>query len=185
MPFYCARINNSQIATPGIVCLQDHIVVKQNQPNNTRDVGWELGAGDSLFWHWVWLEAGKPMTGHVYCIMKRTRHRYHYAVRCAKRKSTETTRTKLAENISNSKDFCQELSKIDAIPKSISNTIDKAVGSEKISDIFLTKYKNLFNSVPTNDTEMTNICSTIRNDVVHADDIRITVDIIKTCIKKA
>ena len=30
----------------------------------------------------------------------------------------------------------------------------------------------------------TNICSTIRNDVVHADDIRITVDIIKTCIKK-
>ena len=113
-----------------------------------------------------------------------TRHRYHYAVRCAKRKSAETTRTKLAENISNSKDFWQELSKIDAIPKSISNTIDKAVGPEKISDIFLTKYKNLFNSVPTNDTEMTNICSTIRNDVVHADDIRITVDIIKTCIKK-
>ena len=54
---------------------------------------------------------------------------------------------------------------------------------EKISDIFLTKYKNLFNSVPTNDIEMTNICSTFRNDVVHADDIRITVDIIKTCIK--
>ena len=70
------------------------------------------------------------------------------------------------------------------LPKSISNTIDKAVGPEKNSDIFLTKYKNLFNSVPTNDTEMTNICSTIRNDVVHADDIRITVDIIKTCIKK-
>ena len=31
---------------------------------------------------------------------------------------------------------------------------------------------------------MTNICSTIRNDTAHADDIRITVDIIKTCIKK-
>ena len=70
------------------------------------------------------------------------------------------------------------------LPKSISNTIDKAVGPKKNSDHFLTKYKNLFNSVPTNDTEMTNICSTIRNDVVHADDIRITVDIIKTCIKK-
>ena len=95
------------------------------------------------------------MTGHVYCIMKRTRHRYHYAVRCAKRKSAETMRTKLAENISNSKDFWQELSKNDAIPKSISNTIDKAVGPEKMLDIFPTKYKNLCNGVPTNDTYRT------------------------------
>ena len=31
---------------------------------------------------------------------------------------------------------------------------------------------------------MTNICSTIRNDVVHVDPFGITVDIIKTCIKK-
>ena len=25
------------------------------------------------FWHWIWLEAQEPMTGHIYCIMKRTR----------------------------------------------------------------------------------------------------------------
>ena len=110
------------------------------RPNAKKIAGWCDNVKDSrdtsLFWHWVWLEAGKPMTGHVYCIMKRTRHRYPYAVRCAKRKSAETTRTKLAENIANSKDFWRELSKIDAIPKSISNTIDQAVGPEKISDIF-------------------------------------------------
>jgi len=25
----------------------------------------------SLFWHWMWLEAGKPNTGYIYDIMKR------------------------------------------------------------------------------------------------------------------
>ena len=59
----------------------------------------------SQFWHWIWLEAQKLMTGHIYCIMKRTRHHYHYAVRRAKRRTTETIRTKLAENMRNGKDF--------------------------------------------------------------------------------
>ena len=32
-----------------------------------------------LFWHWIWCELGKPN------VMKRARHRYHYAVRCCKK----------------------------------------------------------------------------------------------------
>ena len=35
-------------------------------------------------------------------IMKHTQHEYHYAVRGAKRSTTETIRTKLAENMTNS-----------------------------------------------------------------------------------
>ena len=80
--------------------------------------------------------------------MKRTRHQYHYAVRRAKRRTTETIRTKLAENMTNSKDFWREIKKIDPVSKSFSNTIDQAVGSEEVSEIFLTKYKALFNSYP-------------------------------------
>ena len=82
----------------------------------------------SLFWHWIWLEAGKPMNGYVYNIMKRTRHQYHYAIRCAKRNNTEIIRTKLADNMSNSKEFWKELQKIDPASKSISKTVDQAVG---------------------------------------------------------
>ena len=85
----------------------------------------------SLFWHWIWLEAGEPMNGYVYNIMKRTRHQYHYAIRCAKRNNTEIIRTKLADNMSNSKDFWKELQKIDPASKSISNTVDQAVGPEQ------------------------------------------------------
>ena len=41
----------------------------------------------SLFWHWIWTEAGRPNSGYIYQIMRTTRHRYHYAVRrCRKQK---------------------------------------------------------------------------------------------------
>ena len=36
---------------------------------------------DSLFWHNIWLSAGKPNKGVMFEIMKRTRDIYHYAVR--------------------------------------------------------------------------------------------------------
>ena len=48
--------------------------------NANKIVGWSEQIKDardrSLFWHWVWLEADQPMTGHMYNIMKRTRHQY-------------------------------------------------------------------------------------------------------------
>ena len=51
------------------------------------------------------LRLKKLIAGHIYFIIKRTRHQYHYAVRRAKRRTTETIRTRLAENMTNSKDF--------------------------------------------------------------------------------
>ena len=108
----------------------------------------------SLFWHWILVEAGKPVNGYVYTIMKRTRHQYHYAIRCAIRNNTEIIRTELADNMSNSKDLWKELQKIDPASNSISNTVDQAVVPEQITEKILTKYEELFNSVPTSDSEV-------------------------------
>ena len=111
-------VHRLQINTLCITLIEYCIVasretVPRAKPNVKKIAGWSENVKDSrdtsLLWHWVWLESGKPMTGYVYSIMKRTRHRYHYAVRCAKRKSTVTTRTKLAENISNSTEFWREV----------------------------------------------------------------------------
>ena len=63
----------------------------------------------SLFWHWMWMEAGKPRNGYIYDIMKRTKHRYHYAVRCCKRQKLEIQKQKLTENVSSSRDFWTEI----------------------------------------------------------------------------
>ena len=57
-----------------------------------------------------------------------------------KEEKTETIRTKLVENKSNSKDFWKQIVKIDPVSRSFCNTIDQAVGSEQVSEIFLTKY---------------------------------------------
>ena len=42
----------------------------------------------SLFWHWMWLEAGRPNSGYINDIMKRIRHQYHYAVRRCKKNTS-------------------------------------------------------------------------------------------------
>ena len=75
-----------------------------------------------------------------------------------------------------------EIQKIDPVFKSFSNTIDQAVGSEEVSKIFLTKYKALFNSVPTSDTDLEGL-----HDVMHDNvdvDNRVNFDSIQRCIKK-
>ena len=79
----------------------------------------------SQFGYWIWLAAQKLMAGHIYCIMKCTRHQYRYAVRPAKGIPTETIRTKLADNMTNSMDFWTK--QIVPVARSFSNTIDKTV----------------------------------------------------------
>ena len=62
----------------------------------------------SFLWHWIWCESGKPNSGFIYDIMKRTRHQYHYAVRCCKINKLKIQKEKLAKNISHTKEFWKE-----------------------------------------------------------------------------
>ncbi len=34
-----------------------------------------------LFWHWIWLDCGKPRDGNVAFIMRSTRSKYHLVVK--------------------------------------------------------------------------------------------------------
>ena len=87
----------------------------------------------SIFWHWIWLECGRPNTGHVYEIMKKSRHRYHYAVRLAKRDEFSMKKQKMAECISGSANFWRELKKINPRSRSIPTTVDGACGPDEIA----------------------------------------------------
>ena len=86
----------------------------------------------------MWQEAGKPQTVTVYSIMKRTRHQYHYAVRCSKKK-LKVQKQKLSESISHSTLFWNEINKLNPTSKTISNSIDDANGSKEISNHFYKK----------------------------------------------
>ncbi len=141
----------------------------------------------SLFWHWIWLESGKPNTGHVYCIMKQTRAKYHYAVRCAKRNEFNVKKQKLAEYAANnSVDMWHELKKINPTCRNISNTIDNACGAQEIADLFKSKYAKLYSSVPTSQQEMESIKSIVNIGVTneHYDDVKLSPDVIINSIRR-
>ena len=60
-------------------CIDNGLTSIPSSRLNVREVpGWNdevrQAKDQSLFWHWIWLESGRPNTGHVYAIMKRTRH---------------------------------------------------------------------------------------------------------------
>ena len=137
----------------------------------------------SLFWHWIWLESDKPRSGFVYDIMKRTRHRYHYAIRSCKKQKQEIQKRKLIENISNSKDFWSEIIKINPSSKLISNTIDQANGNHEITQLFYHKYWSIYSKVTTDDIEMAHIRDAIDKSLKRdRQSVIITPAIIKQCI---
>ncbi len=140
----------------------------------------------SLFWHWIWLECGKPNSGYTYDIMKRTRSQYHYAVRCAKRQEFEIQKQKLAENANDSTDMWKELKKINPICRNIPTTVDNACCPNDIAELFVSKYENLFNSVPTNDTELEEISQIVKSGLSESNcaPVNISPDIICKCIAK-
>ena len=115
-----------------------------SRPVGSNIPGWEkLVKPDrdrSLFWHWMWQEAGNPQHGLVYSIMKKPRHQYHYAVRCCKSRKLELQKQKIADNVLNGTVFWKELSKLNPTNKVSSNQIDDASGSIEISKLFHDKY---------------------------------------------
>ena len=127
--------------------------IPYSKPQPSAIVGWnELVRGkrnDAMFWHNRWREAGRPRDGWIVEMRRRTRARYHQAVREVKRQKEELVRTRVAESLTSkdSKLFWKNIAKIKRKTKSVSAVID----NEKEKDAcnaFKRKYQKLFNSNP-------------------------------------
>ena len=78
----------------------------------------------SVFRHKIWLECGRPKTGVIADIMRRTRASYHYAIRRTKKNEQEIVRQRFAEAVfcNNNRDLWSEMRRINgnrAAPASI------------------------------------------------------------------
>ena len=135
-------------------------------------------------WHWMWHEAGKPQSGAVYEVMKRTKHQYHYAVHRCKRNKLVIQKEPLARNINKSREFWTELKKINPTSKVISSLIGSANGSTEITNLFDNKYRSLYSSVRTDDNELREIHDVINSRLPPSTHTTVTPDIIKQCIHK-
>ena len=124
--------------------------------------GWNAHVEDerqrSLFWHDLWLQAGRPMQGPVYDVMKLTRKRYHYAKRYCKSNAAALRREKIAESSEhNLRDFWTQVRRACRPVSHTPATMDGVIGSANIAKHFASKYENLYQSVPTLADELTGI----------------------------
>jgi hypothetical protein len=67
-----------------------------------------------MLWHNIWIDCGRPKTGNVADIMRRTRAQYHYAIRAVKRDETNIIRQRFAQAVlgDSSRDLWKEVKKI-------------------------------------------------------------------------
>ena len=92
----CSMIESSYIAIP--------MSGGRRRPANSNSgniPGWKLNVEpfrkDSLFWHSVWLSAGRPPGGELHRIMASCRNKYHLAIRKAKQESNSVLAAKFLE----------------------------------------------------------------------------------------
>ena len=127
----------------------------------------------SMFWHKLWLDCGRPRSGHVADCMRRTRAAYHYAVRHVKRNADEITRNRFATALlqGNTRDFWSEVKKIRASKMSCNHIVDGQSNSSYIARIFGDKYRELYTSVSFDHNEMREIVDVIDNNIAVDDNI--------------
>lgn len=124
----------------------------------------------SLLWHNIWLECGRPRHGVITDIMRRTRAAYHYAIRFIKRNNSDIIKQRFASAIveNRSRDFWQELKKVNGRTRDAQKTVDGHTDSEYIADMFARKYEDLYTSVSYDEAHMDALKQEIDVNIVAA-----------------
>ena len=89
-------------------------------------------------------------------IRRRTRYKYHYAIRHVTKNKKAITANKMAQQILTCqlKGFWANVRKVKGFKSNLPCSVDSIVGEENISDLFASKYEILYKSVPYNTESM-------------------------------
>jgi len=93
--------------------LEATVPLTSNRHHNGVVPGWTEEVAhlrqNSMFWHNLWVDCGRPHCGAVADIMRRTRATYHYAVRSVRKREQEIVNDRFATALLSHKDrqlFC-------------------------------------------------------------------------------
>ena len=132
-------------------------VVNNVEPQKTRKLpGWNENVEplkrDSLFWHAIWISAGRPIGNGLHQVMKWCRNKYKYAVRLAKREASRLESLALGEaaeagNVELFKAMKKHLfSKKGSGGQAIPDSLEGKVAEDDIIEKFAECYAALYNS---------------------------------------
>ena len=109
-------------------------------------------AENAKMWHDVWVQSGKPKQGDIANMKRKTRLKYHYAIRYVTKENIRIRNNKMGEAISTNNDrvLWDEVKKMSKTSSNLPTTIDGKTEVEEISNIFAEKYDMLYNSVSYN-----------------------------------
>ena len=146
---------------------------------------------ESLYWHRCWKAQGSPHQGDIAEMRRITRARYHHAVRSVKKDKDKIRMTKMAQAIerNNHRDLFSEVKKIKGRGSVMPASMDNATNDDDICDVFAKKYQDLYNSVPYNEQEMTDIKHKIQQQLQNESNVNYFIsvsEVIKSvsCLKK-
>ena len=101
---------------------------------------------EAMFWHSLWISAGKSINNTLHNIMKKTRNVYHYQIRKCRKAVEALKRDKLLNACINGEgDIFHELKKLRMVSRTVSKTMDGA--KEDVSEHFANVYERIYNSV--------------------------------------
>ena len=121
----------------------------------------------ALFWRSIWINNGSPRQGYVADIMRRTRAKYHYAIRRIRNNSQLIKKRVMARAVAQkcSRQLWTEVRKLRDCQSNLANCIDKKTGSESIAELFSEKYRELYNSVSYEFEQMATISNDNKSDI--------------------
>ena len=144
------------------------LLLKKNRKNLT---GWNEFVSPekekALFWRSIWINNGSPRQGYVADIMRRTRAKYHYAIRRIRNNSQLIKKRVMARAVAQkcSRQLWTEVRKLRDCKSNLANCIDKKTGSESIAELFSEKYRELYNSVSYELEQMATISNDNKSDI--------------------
>ena len=112
---------------------------------------------ESLFWHSVWISAGRPFNG-LHETMKQSRYRYHHSIRQVKKKAGEIKAKKLLEASEKGNiELLEEMKRVKGGKRTVLDrpeNVAGASGEKNIVEKFREFYEGVYNSSESNEAVM-------------------------------
>lgn len=121
---------------------------------------------EAILWNKMWIDCGRPNSGWVYHIRRKTRAKYRHAVKFVLKNQDKLSAERMAQALEKnaSRDLWQEVSRRKGCASPSTESVDDAEGEEQVRCMFRDKYDELYSSVGYDEQEMQQLSHDVDRD---------------------